>query len=402
MIKTLSISKIKPNTGQIDGLPKNPRFIRDERFEKLKRSIKELPSMLELRELIVVPQNGHFVTIGGNMRLRAAKDLGLTELPCKVLDKDTDVNVLAEIAVKDNVGFGQDDYDLIANEWTDFPLADWGMELPDYEAVEEPGDADAEPQIDKAAELNKKWKVQAGDLWSIGEHRLLCGSCTESADVQKLMGKERANAVLTDPPYGQSQDGVPNDDPEGHRDLMLDAVGNLPIDDGVIVAFQSPRLFVNWLDALSAYQYKFERMLWMYKAAQCTFPWRGWILTSESILVATKGEGAWQDVHPFSHDCYYLSEVSGELDKDSGWHGSVKPLKVVSDLLSRICPLGSIVYEPFCGSGTTIVACQNLGRKCRAIELTPDYCAVILERMSTAFPDLEIKRIEDAKGKATN
>jgi ParB-like chromosome segregation protein Spo0J len=89
MNKTIPITKIQTNNGQIAGLPKNPRFIRDERFAKLKQSIEDLPSMLELRELIVIPQNGHFVTIGGNMRLRAAKDLGFKELPRELLCRDT-------------------------------------------------------------------------------------------------------------------------------------------------------------------------------------------------------------------------------------------------------------------------------------------------------------------------
>jgi DNA modification methylase len=134
-------------------------------------------------------------------------------------------------------------------------------------------------------------------------------------------------------------------------------------------------------------------MLWMYKAAQCTFPWRGWILKSESIPVCSIGNAKWQDVHPFSHDCYYLSEVSGELKPDSGWHGSVKPIKVVQDILSRITELGAVVFEPFLGSGTTMVASENLGRKCFGIEISQNYAAVILQRMKDAFPLLEIKKL---------
>jgi DNA modification methylase len=118
----------------------------------------------------------------------------------------------------------------------------------------------------------------------------------------------------------------------------------------------------------------------MYKAAQCTFPWRGWILKSESIPVCSIGKPRWQEVHPFAHDCYYLSEVSGELPDNSGWHGSVKPMSVVSDLLSRISTSGQIIYEPFSGSGTTLIACENLKRQCRAIEISPGYVAVALQR----------------------
>jgi DNA modification methylase len=168
----------------------------------------------------------------------------------------------------------------------------------------------------------------------------------------------------------------------------------LPIDNGVVVAFQSPRTFHAWTDSARANGFTFERMLWLYKAAQCTFPWRGWILTSESIPVCSIGKPDWQEVHPFSHDCYYLPEVSGELAKDAGWHGSVKPLSVVSDLLARICATGAVVFDPFLGSGTTMVAAQNLGRKCYGLEIAPGYCGVILERMATAFPGIDIRKAD--------
>ena len=206
------------------------------------------------------------------------------------------------------------------------------------------------------------------------------------------MGGEKAVLCLTDPPYGQDQEGVPNDSPEAHAPLLAGVAALLPMNEGIALAFQSPRTFINWYKPMEANGFHFERMLWLYKAAQCTFPWRGWILKSESILVFSKGQGQWQDVHPYSHDCYYLSEVAGELSSEMGWHGSVKPLKVVTDLMSRTSEVNAIMYEPFAGSGTTIVAAQNLNRKCYAIEISPDYCAVILERMATAFPNLEIKR----------
>jgi DNA modification methylase len=239
---------------------------------------------------------------------------------------------------------------------------------------------DTDPQIDKAEELRIKWGVETGQLWELGAHRLICGDCTDVAVVDLVMAGEKASAVLTDPPYGQNQNGVPGDNPEDHAKLMRESIKLLPITDGIIVAFQSPRTFHDWTDAMRNSGFLFERMLWMYKSAQCTFPWRGWILTSESIPVCSIGNQDWQEIKPFSHDCYYLSEVSGELEKDFGWHGSVKPISVVSDILSRICVGSAIVYDPFVGSGTTLIACENLGRKCRAIEIDPGYVAVALER----------------------
>jgi DNA modification methylase len=251
---------------------------------------------------------------------------------------------------------------------------------------------DAEPQVDRAEELREKWQVRTGDLWRIGEHRLLCGDSTKREDVQRVMDDGEANAVLCDPPYGQNQEGVGHDSPEEHSDLMRGAVNVLPISDGVIVAFQSPRTFHAWTDPARAKGFAFERMLWLYKAAQCTFPWRGWILKSESIPVFSVGKPYWQEVHPFAHDCYYLSEVSGELKPDSGWHGSVKPLSVVTDLMARICAPTATVFDGFLGSGTTLIAAANLGRRCFGIEISPAYCAVILQRAQDAFPGIEIRR----------
>lgn len=129
-IKTIRIKDLATNDGQIDGLPKNPRQIRDHRYEKLKKSIEDAPEMLNLRELLVYPHGGKFVIIGGNMRYRACKEIGYKELPCKVLDAETPVEKLRQYAIKDNENFGEYDWDVVANEWDTAELEDWGVELP--------------------------------------------------------------------------------------------------------------------------------------------------------------------------------------------------------------------------------------------------------------------------------
>lgn len=129
--KNIPISKIEPNTGQIDGLPKNPRFIKDEKFKSLVKSIKDHPEMLDMRELLVFPVNGKFVVIAGNMRLRAMKEIGYKEAPCKVIDSGTPVERLRAYAIKDNVPFGDNDWDSLANEWDSQELSDWGIGMPD-------------------------------------------------------------------------------------------------------------------------------------------------------------------------------------------------------------------------------------------------------------------------------
>ena len=256
----------------------------------------------------------------------------------------------------------------------------------EYGAQEE---SDAEPQIDKADELRVKWGVRTGQLWGLPSrdgkrsHYLICGDCTDKDVVARAMGGERAGACVTDSPYGINRDGIENDDPEGLRALFDGCLKVMPIDNGVIINFQSPRLFPVWLDATRAAGHKFERMLWMYKPNDETFPWRGWLQKSEAILLTSIGKPEFIRVDPFAHDVYSPTTLGKELDKNQGWHASVKPLAVVSDLFSRIG--GAIVYEPFSGSGTTIIAAENLSRQCRAVELSAGYCAVSLERYAQAF-----------------
>ena len=137
-ITIISISLLDFNKGQLKGLPKNPRFFRDYRYEAMKKSIKESPEMLELRELIVFPYpDGRYVVVCGNLRLRACKELGYTELPCKILDSGTDVKKLREYATKDNVNFGENDLDVMLNEWDKTELSDWGVEFAPEKTVDE-------------------------------------------------------------------------------------------------------------------------------------------------------------------------------------------------------------------------------------------------------------------------
>jgi DNA modification methylase len=362
---------------------KNARTHSDEQVLKIAGSIKAFGWT---NPILVDGENG---VIAGHGRIAAARKLGMSMVPVIELAGMSENqkrayiitdNRTAELAGWDNELLALELCDLAALDFdielTGFTLGDLELMMPDKPETE----GDTEPQIDRAEELREQWGVETGHLWQLGEHRILCGDSTNAEDVDRVMGGGKADAVLTDPPYGQNQEGVNGDEHDRHTKLMGDAVKQMPIENGVVIAFQSPRTFHAWTDAMRKEGFNFERMLWMYKAAQCTFPWRGWILKSESIPVCSKGNANWQEIHPFSHDCYYLSEVSNELKGDIGWHGSVKPMSVVSDLLSRISSKAQLIYEPFSGSGTTIIACENLGRKCRAIEISPGYVAVALQR----------------------
>lgn len=129
IFKEIAVSLLDYNKGQLDGLPKNPRFFRDYRYEAMKKSISDSPEMLQLRELIVYPVEERFIVVCGNLRLRACRELGYKELPCKVLDVTTPVIKLREYATKDNVNFGENDMDIMCHEWNKSELQDWGIEF---------------------------------------------------------------------------------------------------------------------------------------------------------------------------------------------------------------------------------------------------------------------------------
>ena len=125
----IKLYQLRNNAGQIEGLPGNPRLIKDDRFKKLVKSLQDDPEMLSLRELIVFPHNDTFVVIGGYMMLKALRELDYTEAPCKVLPADTHIEKLKAIALKDNSSFGDYDYEALANEWDAQLLADCGIEV---------------------------------------------------------------------------------------------------------------------------------------------------------------------------------------------------------------------------------------------------------------------------------
>ena len=128
----IKVSHLKGNTGQIDGLPKNPRILKDDKFLKLKKSLQEDPEMLQLREVIAYDNNGELIVICGNMRLKALIELGIKEVPTKILPTDTSIQKLKAYVIKDNVSFGEHSWEDLANEWNSDELTEWGLDVPNF------------------------------------------------------------------------------------------------------------------------------------------------------------------------------------------------------------------------------------------------------------------------------
>ena len=190
--------------GQVKANPNNPRLIKDDKFHKLVESIKSFPEMLNIRPIVV---NSDMVVLGGNMRLKACKEAGLKEIPIIKADELTEEQQ-REFIIKDNVGFGEWDWEDLANNWNTEELTNWGLDIPDLKPIE----AEAvEDDYDIPDEV--KTDIVLGDLFEIGPHRLLCGDSTDSDQVAKLMNGQKADMAHNDPPYGmkKEKDGVIND-----------------------------------------------------------------------------------------------------------------------------------------------------------------------------------------------
>jgi site-specific DNA-methyltransferase (adenine-specific) len=295
--------------------------------------------------------------------------------------------------------------------WNTDTLTDWGFDkdtlnvwnndannLKEMLKSEQPS-ADAEPETDRAAELLEKWGVEFGQLWQIGEHRLICGDCTDAATVARVMGGESAVCMWTDPPYGVEYVGKTKDaltiENDGADDLPQLLAGSYSAANSVLV--DGAPIYV--AHPAGALQFVFGK----------AFLDVGWKFHEEIVWVKDSMVLGHSDYHLQHEGIHYgwkasnrfwygernqVSVLPIDRPKRSEEHPTMKPPALVEKCLHNSTQSGDMVYEPFSGSGTTLVACENLHRRCRAVEISPAYCSVALERMATAFPALEIKRVE--------
>jgi len=374
LMKLVKITEVKTNA-------KNPRTIKDEKFKKLVKSIQEFPDMLNKRPLIVFTDvDGKYVVLGGNMRLKACKEIGLKEIPVILADEWTEEQK-AEFLIKDNVGFGEWDWDILTDEWDTNKLEDWGLDLPVDLSVKE---LEAEEDDFDVPEGGIETDIVLGDLFEIGEHRLLCGDSTCSDTVAKLMNGEKADMVFTDPPYNVAFNGrsgkfdvIENDDlPENEfEDLINGFVAILNI--------LEPRNYYVWCN------WKFYGIL------QSKLDFKACIVWAKNVFGLGRG---YRHQHEFCLFNGKLDEgINNESDlwqvkKDTNYlHPTQKPIELASRALNNH-KQDKLIVDLFCGSGLTFLASHQLNRKCYGMELDPKYCQVIIDRMKKLDPTLEIKR----------
>lgn len=376
----IDISKVFPNEGQIEGLPRNPRLIKDEKFRTLCRSIRSLPEMTEARDILVYPYQGSYVVIGGNMRLRAYQELGWEKVPCCILPESISVDKLREMVIQDNNPFGETDWNMIANEWDVDELKDWGMDLPtDWNTSETSEEKEAEEDDFSEEEAEQaEPRTKLGDVWQLGEHRLMCGDSTDAESVARLMNNEKADMVFTDPPYGYKYVSNHQDKYKilENDDKILDYVSAIKscIKENIgIYSFCGWQSVDLWLQYFKRTELQLKNMIIWKKNNWSMGDLEGsYAGQYEIVLYLTNGRailngGRDTDIWEFDREPPRL-------------HPTMKPIDMIGYAVGKSSEDNEIVLDVFGGSGSTIIACEQLNRKCRMMELAPHYCDVIIAR----------------------
>jgi len=371
--KSVKISEIKPN-------PNNPRLIKDDKFAKLVKSVKEFPEMLDIRPIVV---NSDMIILGGNMRYKACKEAGLKEIPVIIAEGLTEQQQ-KEFLIKDNVAGGEWDWDMLANEWEVEQLDAWGLDIPNFDVT----NLEAVEDDFEAPEGGIETDIVLGDLFEIGEHRLLCGDSTDSDQVAKLMNGQKADMVFTDPPYGikvVGKNGKVGGDNLAKNGVYAEIIG----DDTT----ETAKEFYDTCISLGMENF----IIWggnyftdFLEPKPCWIIWdkRG-DMNSNNFA---DGEMAWTSFDsPVRIKKQIWSGMIKEGESGKRVHPTQKPINLCAELLQEYTK-GNNVFDGFGGSGSTMVACQQINKKCFMIEMSPNYIQVIIDRMKKLDSTLIIKR----------
>jgi len=399
IVDKVKISEVKTN-------PKNPRLIKDDKFKKLVKSIQEFPQMLELRPIVVDENN---IVLGGNMRLKACKEAGMKEVFIVKAENLTELQK-DEFIVKDNVGFGEWDWDMLANEWDTEKLDEWGLDLPvDLSVTELEAEEDDFSVPDGGIETD----IVLGDLFEIGEHRLLCGDSTCSDTVAKLMNGEKANLSFTSPPYNAGKSEMlsgnthttdnkyneynDNQKQTDYLDLLVGFTNNaLIFSDYLICNIQSlAGNKIALIEYLNEYKNNFIDVAIWDKGHGAPAMAEN-VLTSawEYMFFISSKENASRAIPNANFRGTVPNIYRGTPNRNnefSNVHAATFPIDLPEWAL-QFTKEKNIVLDQFLGTGTTMVASHQLKRKCYGMELDPKYCQVIIDRMKKLDSSLVIKR----------
>ena len=377
----------KKNTADLLPADYNPRKDLkpgDAEYEKLKRSIEQFGYV---EPVIWNQTTGHVV--GGHQRLKVLMDMGMTEVDCVVVAMDEEKEKALNIAL--NKISGDWDKDKLALLIADLQGADFDVSLTGFEPAEIDDlfkdtlkDGIKDDDFDVGAELAQPTMTKLGVIWTLGRHRLICGDSTKAETYDLLMGNTKANLVITDPPYNVNYEGsagkIKNDNmaDEAFYNFLLDAYTQMHsamADDASIYVFHADTEGLNFRRAF----------------ADAGFYLSGCCIWKKQSLVLGRSPYQWQH-----EPCLYGWKKNGkhqwytgrkettiwEFDKPkkNGDHPTMKPIPLLAYPIMNSSMSNSVVLDPFGGSGSTLIACEQTDRICYTVELDEKFCDVIVKR----------------------
>ncbi len=389
--KLVKIGKVKSN-------PNNPRLIKDDKFHKLVESIKSFPEMLDIRPIVC---NKEMIVLGGNMRLKACIEAGVKEVPVQVVDWSEEKQ--REFIIKDNVSGGEWAWDVLSAEWDENQLTDWGLDLPvTFGETPEAEEDDFDVPVG-----GSETDIVLGDVFEIGEHRLMCGDSTDSDSVAKLMNGQKADMVFTDPPYLMDFDGGMTTNPDGNwvksYNSKHDSIKNDKMDKSKEADFldsinANVQLFCKGSFYICFYRLKlgdyFASLDRTGLKVRTLITWDKGNHTMSNSDYWSKCEHifyGWVNEHNFyGKSDYDIWEIARTTKNDL--HPTMKPIPLCEKAVINSSKTGDVVFDLFLGSGSTMVASHQLKRKCYGMELDCKYVEVIVQRMIKLDKTLTIKR----------
>lgn len=368
----IKLSKLKIN-------PDNPRIIRDEEYLILLNSVKTSPWMLEVNSIKI---DKDFTVLAGNQRVKACRELKMKEVFVTNLGHLTKEQQ-QEYIIKDNKHYGEWNYSMLS-EWDNEQLKEWGIEGLEEEEIKGLIEDDYIPEV-------KESKVKLGDIWQLGEHRIMCGDSTSSDDVEKLMNGEKADMLFTDPPYGVDYEG-------GHNKEKRNGIKNDKLEGNDL-----SNLFKNSIITSLLFTKDSSPFYIWYASGKSIETFKG--LSETGIKVRAiicwykvkSGLGAFMAQYiPNYEPCIYGHKEGksikwyGATDEKTVWelpndnknrlHPTQKPIVLGERAINNSSQVNDIVLDLFLGSGSTLIAAEKLNRKCYGMELDEKYCDVIIER----------------------
>jgi site-specific DNA-methyltransferase (adenine-specific) len=337
--------------------------------------------MLELRPIVIDENN---IVLGGNMRLKACIEAGLKDVPVKQAKELTEEQK-KEFIVKDNVGYGEWDWDDLANNWNVEDLTEWGLDIPNFDV----NVLEAEEDGFSAPEGGIETDIVLGDLFEIGEHRLLCGDSTDTNNLDKLLLGKKPELLLTDPPYGidygnqlvKGDEFTEKTNKHGWRNFGNPEWDKSKPNSGVL----------QYLCQITENQ-----IIWggnyFTDDLPPTMGWLIWDKGQRGFSLAD-GEMAWTS---FNNALRIKEYARAKANREEKNHPTQKPVEIMSWCFEYADRHSKnevkLVLDAYLGSGTTMVTSHQLNRICYGIEFDPKYCQVIIDRMKKLDPSLIIKK----------